>query len=105
MSLVLTRRAALVGAFASAAFALPSASPGFSAAEDGSATYCNLQHWLDTAPPAEVAEYHADQLARALQKVHGGGWRGVINNDTRLAVVMRDSSLATHTIQIEQVTT
>jgi hypothetical protein len=55
-----------------------------------------LQMPLPAAPPdntASASEQIAqavDQVSRAMQKLHGGTWRTLINHDTQFVVISRD---------------
>jgi hypothetical protein len=58
-----------------------------------SPTALDLQHWLDTAEPRNVVDYHLAQLTSAMHRVHGGGWKGLINSRHKFAMVAHDPAM------------
>ncbi|MBZ3693224.1 twin-arginine translocation signal domain-containing protein [Phyllobacterium calauticae] len=47
----------------------------------------DIRDFLAKATPAELAWYHAYQLAEAMQAIHGGEWKVMLNHNSKIAAI------------------
>ncbi|MEP7240575.1 MAG: hypothetical protein ABI697_06795 [Devosia sp.] len=84
---MITRRTLLAGLPAVAAASVVPVAIG--AVRQPPAPAFDLQRWLDTAEPQDVAEYHAFQLAKAMNRVNPGLWFAKVETQGGWALVQR----------------
>lgn len=82
----ITRRAVLGG------FAMVAIPTGVAAAIEPSAEPAfDLQHWLETADPLQVAQYHAARLAAVMNEIDPKrAYRSCINHEFGFALIVGD---------------
>lgn len=79
----INRRAALIGVLASS---VALAAPVAKAAQEP-----NIQQFLDTAEPIDLAHYHAARLAEAMHRANPGRWFCTIDQNEEFALIQRKS--------------
>lgn len=47
----------------------------------------DIRDFLAKATPAELAWYHAYQLAEVMQAIHGGQWKVMLNHNSKMAAI------------------
>ena len=80
----INRRAALLGAAVStAALAVPAAAAVTSEAR-------GFEHWLKTAPPDQLIDYHLMALAKAMNRAQPGLWWANLDPKGSFVIINRD---------------
>lgn len=88
----ITRRAAIVGAIASAAaVGIVGARAANGLNSEAAEPSFDLQHWLHTASPDQVIQYLLEHLTSIIRAEHGGGgWKGFYHRQSGVVIVVRD---------------
>ena len=91
----INRRRLLLGLAATSAGAVAVAGTTIAVAAVPVAPAFDLQHWLDTADPVDVAHYHATRLAETMNRINPGQWFAKIDNAHEFVLIDRKAGPGT----------